>query len=472
MFEYKPSFVDSNPRGAGVEVGQAYGEVREGKLFEPQGGVGASLGSEWAASRRHAAAGHKRRVTEAARLYAAALNGQVDPIFVKEALHPRNPALVQHLMENFPGLYRDDTGRPMGLRETMSVTDYQALYVDVLDRMYYGFYNAFPIVNKSLVRIHTLRDFRVVSRYLLDGVVEPLAFVEGGGDAAAPPPQRALSGPVPQDASTYPTKVNTPIQYQPRLAQAMTSVNWRAFVNDDLGIFRDLANRLAIAGNRGISKFITSFYVDANGPNALLYTTGYKNKIVTANGAASNNPVLGVQGISDALKVLAAQRDSGGDPIQITGRLRLWFGPSLLVTANNVMNQLSVFLQNEGGGTNAQGFPVQLLQVNNWLIQNMDLVMDPYIPIVCTTGGVQNTMWGITVDPDSQNRPNTEIGFLNGFETPQTFTKVPNTMRLGGGVDPMMGDFYNMDQDMKIITVMGGVQIDGRSTVASTGAGV
>ncbi len=44
-------------------------------------------------------------------------------------------------------------------------------------------------------------------------------------------------------------------------------------------------------------------------------------------------------------------------------------------------------------------------------------------------------------------------------------------MRMGGGVDPMMGDFYSMDQDMKIVGVMGGTQIDGRSTVASTGAG-
>jgi hypothetical protein len=60
---------------------------------------------------------------------------------------------------------------------------------------------------------------------------------------------------------------------------------------------------------------------------------------------------------------------------------------------------------------------------------------------------------------------------LTGFETPQMFQKVPNTMRMGGGVDPMMGDFYSMNQDTKIVTVMGGSQIDGRSTVGSTGAG-
>jgi hypothetical protein len=42
---------------------------------------------------------------------------------------------------------------------------------------------------------------------------------------------------------------------------------------------------------------------------------------------------------------------------------------------------------------------------------------------------------------------------------------------MGGGVDAMMGDFYSMDSDTKIVTVFAGTQIDGRSTVASNGTG-
>ena len=98
--------------------------------------------------------------------------------------------------------------------------------------------------------------------------------------------------------------------------------------------------------------------------------------------------------------------------------------------------------------------------------------MDPYIPIVCTASGTQNSTWGITVDPESVARPNSEVGFLTGFETPQIFSKVPNTQRMGGGVDAMMGDFNTLDQDMKIVTVFGGTVIDGRTTVASTGQSV
>lgn len=422
----------------------------------------------FAAARRNADARHNRRVVEAARLYADVLSGREHQIFLEQAMRPTNEVLVAHLAEKYPGLYAGHTnGVPLGIRETMSVTDYQALYVDVLDRMYYGYYSAFPIVNKGLVKIHTLRDFRTVKRYLQDGAVTPLTSM----DAAAPAPQRALQPPVPQDGATYAAGGSSPaMTYSPLLYQAMTSVNWRAIVNDDLGIFQDLSNRLAIAGNRGISKFITGFYMDASGPNALLYTTAYGNKIVTANGAASNNPALSAQGVSDALKILAGMRDSGGDPILITGRLKLWFGPALVATANNLMNMLAVYLTTEGGNAGTAQ-PSQFVQTNNWLVQNMDLVMDPYIPIVCTASGIKNTSWGITVDPASQNRPNTEVGFLSGYEVPQIYTKLPNTQRLGGGVDATLGDFYTMDQDMKIVTVMGGVQIDGRSTVASTGAG-
>lgn len=437
-------------------------EFTQAGTYEP--GAGALAG--FTAARRGATGSHARRVVEAARLYADTLQGKLDPIFLKQAMRPTDETLVSVLLERYPRLY-DNGSRIMGLKETMSVTDYQALYVDVLDRMYYGYYNAYPIVNKGLVKVHTLRDFRTVKRYLQDGVVTPLTSM----DAAAPPPQRALQPPVPQDGASYAAGGSSPaLTYSPLLYQAMTSVNWRAMVNDDLGIFQDLANRLAIAGNRGISKFITTFYTGATGPNTSLYTSGYGNIINQANGAATNNPALSIAGLQDAFKILSGMRDSGGDPILITGRLKLWYGPALYATANNLMNQLSVFMTQAGGveGTNQIG---QMVQTNNWIVQNMDLVLDPYIPIVCTQSGIKNTMWGITVDPNTQNRPNTEVGFLNGFETPQIFTKVPNTQRMGGGVDPMLGDFYTMDSDMKIVTVMGGTQIDGRSTVASNGSG-
>lgn len=457
--------------GNGFEAAGAYGQVQDGRLLGPPGGLSGheSMQGFRGTGSRRATPARNRQIREAARLFADCLNGNCNPIFLKEAMAPTDDIFVQWLRQHYPGLYaRESASGQIGLRETMATSDYQALYVDVLDRIYYGTYNDYPIVNKPMVRMHQLRDFRLVSRYLLDGMVTPMVAI----DPAAPPQQTSMSGPVPQDGATFPTTNTAPLQYQPLLYQSMASVNWSAFVNDDLGIFKDIAVRLAIQANRAIAQFITTQFFQSTGLNTALFKAAYRNLIITTYGAASANPSLGSQGLMDALKVLALQRDSSGQPIMITGKMYCFYGPANYATAMNLKNTLSIGVSVEGGSQNTEGFPTQWLQANNWVIQNMEFIMDPYIPIVASgaAGNIANTAWGIVVDPMTQNRPAVEVGMLNGYETPQMYQKVPNTMRMGGGVDPMMGDFYSMNQDTKIVTVMGGTQIDGRSCVGSTGA--
>src|SRR6202041_1429676 len=108
---------------------------------------------------RNASVTRQRRVKEAAKLYADVLQGRLDPVFLREAIMPRNEVFVAHLMEKYPNLYRDDStgGKLLGLRETMNVTYFQGLYADVLDPQYYGYYNACPIINKPLVKVHPRR---------------------------------------------------------------------------------------------------------------------------------------------------------------------------------------------------------------------------------------------------------------------------------------------------------------------------
>lgn len=413
-----------------------------------------------------AGSNRKKRVNEAMRLMLDVQEGKVDPIFLREAMYPRLDFVVAELNRRYPGLYGDPGGRMLGLRETMSSTDYQALFVDVLDRKYYGYYNDYPVNEFQLVRKHTLRDTRAVSRYMQDGVVGPMT----GVDFAAPAAQRALTPPIPQDTAG---SQSPPVQYQPLLYQSMASINWRAFVNDDLGIFEDVPKRLAMSGRMTYAKWITNQFVLSSGLNPLIYQKSYNNQILASAGASVNNPPFGSQGMMDAMKILAKMTDSAGNPILVTGRLKVWFGPSLVSVANNLKKAMSVQLSVEGGLANAQGFPTQFLNVNpDWLFDQMDMVMLPWLPIVCTAAGVQNTAWGIVVDPQTVERPVIELGQLTSYEDFQLFQKVPNTQRLGGGVDPMLGDFNTMDQDIKIVGVFGGAVMDGRTTVASTGQSV
>lgn len=399
-------------------------------------------------ARRDAQGRRKIQVLEAARLIADVAQGRADPFLLKQAYNPTTEFGVKALHEAYPGLRLMEA--PIG---GMSVTDFSALTLDVLDRLLYGYYNATPVLSLPLMRMHPLRDFRSVSRYLIDGATTPSEVVDPG----AQPKEKVLIN-------------NAPIQYAPLKYESFTRVVWEAMINDDLGIFTDLAQRLVIGANRGIEMFLTGLYIGTTGPNANLYNSTFTNQITIANGAASNNPALSIQGLQDAYKILAKMRDPDGYPIVITGKLYLWYGPSLVATAQNLMHLLTAQLSVNGGTANVQGFPTQFIEVNNWAVQNMTTIMNPFIPLVATASN-GDTTWGLSVDPAGQNRPAMEFGFLRGFETPQVFQKVPNTMRAGGGVDASLGDFYTMSHELKVLSVYGGKVIDGRSTVASNGSG-
>lgn len=418
---------------------------------------------------------HNRRVMEAGRLMSDAVSGKIDPIFWKAALNPGsvNPWIVEGLRNDYPGIYRAN-GRQLSLQETMAVTDYQALFADVIDRQYYSNFLAWPISNSPLLLDKDLRDFRQVKRYMYDGLVTPYT----ASDPGAPPPQQAMLGPAPQNGAIPPTAATSTaaVTYSPLLYQSSASINWAAFVGDDLGIFRDVPKRLAIKGNRGIAKFQTQQYCDVNGPNTStpsanpLFQSGYHNQLTIANGATSNNPRLGVQGLVDAYNVLAAQLDATGDPIMIGGPMYLVYGASDYGTAKNLANAFDVLTSLQGGqsGTSTSNTIGQLLRVKNWAMENLTLIYDPYLSLVATTNP---HTWFLVCAPESQERPGIEIGFLSGFKEPQLFTEIATTQRMGGGVDPTMGNFWTNNQNMKIMGVMGASPIDGRSWCGSNGTG-
>ena len=463
MREFDPAGPGLERVGTAMHAGEVLAKMTEGG---------------YAARRRDQSPSHRRRVTEAARLFADALNGRVDPFLFQQAFKPTDQVYVNWLQENYPGVFGGAFRDRIGLRETMSYSDYSALTVDILDRVLYEYYTAAPITNMPLVKKTTLRDFRLVARYAMDGATTPWSQVvppPGGTQtfptlphgAAEPPTQRAM-----QQAAREVLGGTQRVTYQPQMYQGGMSVNWRALINDDLGIFRDMTNRLAIGGRRTIYQYITSLYVDSNGPNATLYNSTFANQVTPANGASSTNPPFSFQGLLDAITVLERMLDIDGQPIVFDGTIYLWYGPSLHTTVQSTLKAIQADISVGGGTTNAQGFPSQRLRVANWPVAGIIPIQDKYIRLTCTASGTKDTMWGLMYEPASQPRPAIELGFLTGYDTPQLFQKVPNTMRVGGGVDPMMGDFYTMDQEFKGVLVMGGTQIDGRSTVASTGQGV
>ena len=166
--------------------------------------------------------------------------------------------------------------------------------------------------------------------------------------------------------------------------------------------------------------------------------------------------------LGTALKVMYKQVDYDGEPIEIEN-LTLVVPPALYVTAMNIMNQVIVDMTEAGGTSN------QRVRVNNWIISGMKVVKNPQLPLITTSGTVGDSAWYMFADPSGGQRPALEIGFLSGFDTPQLFQKAGNLQRIGGGIDPAMGDFHSFSTELKSVLVHGGTQGDPKMAVASAG---
>lgn len=326
------------------------------------------------------------------------------------------------------------------LQEAMTTSDFPLLFGDILDRQVLANYAETAQTYRNYCKIGSVRDFRNVKRNYTEGAEGLLTTVA----EQAPYPEVSLG------EGQYTYAVN---KYGQRIP-----FSWETMINDDLDQLKDIPQRFGRGARRTEEHFATSLFVDANGPHASFYTT---NLITQANGAGSNNPVLSIAGIQDAMIMLSKARDSDGQPIVID-MYELVVPPALKVTAENILNATQLEL---GASTDAMR-----MQVANWMRNSLRLSVNAYIPYIASTAN-GNTSWFLFANP-SNGRPALEMGFLRGHEQPEIFMKSPNAQRVGGGsVDPMNGDFDTDSLQYKIRHVLGGTRMDTKMTVASKGTG-
>ena len=330
------------------------------------------------------------------------------------------------------------------LREAMSTNDFATLFGDVLDRQMLGVYAEYPTTWRNYIRTGTVRDFRTVNRFVMDGGEAVLLEVKELGEYKA--------------ANLTPSKYSWSIKKYGR----RMPFSFETMINDDMAALTDTPARFARAARRSEAKYATGLYAGSTGPLGTLYTSGNKNIINTTNGASATNPPLSIAGLQDGFTVLSAMKDTDGEPIMITA-VELVVPPALEQVALNIVNALQIEAVDLGGTSNRK------LIVNNWMKNRVRVNVDPYLPVVSTTNGA--TSWYLFASV-STDRPALEIDFLRGYEAPQIFMKSPNAVRVGGGnVDPMQGDFDSDLIDYKVRHMFGGGTIDPKATVASNGTG-
>ncbi len=336
------------------------------------------------------------------------------------------------------------------LREALSTSDFPILMGDILDRQLLANYQEWPAVWPNFAKRGTVRDFRQVRRIALDGL-------EGRYIPTYLKPELTE---VREDQSLS----ETGYTYSVDVYEKAVTLNWRMLVNDDLDAFSSIPTRLARGARRTEDFLATSLFVASTGPNATFYSNTNKNLVNTTNGASTNNPPLSITGLQDAMVVLSGQVDGSGEPV-FTEMVVLVVPPALEVVANNIINATIARISAgaQGGATGVE------LEVANWMSRRVKVVVNPYIPVIDTSAN-KNKGWYLFADP-GVGRPAIEMGFLRGMEGPQLFQKAANTQRIGGGVDPMLGDFDTNEIRYKGMEVLGGTLLDPKASVASNGSG-
>lgn len=322
-------------------------------------------------------------------------------------------------------------------KEAMSTSDFPILFGQIIDRQLLGGYKALTPVWSAFVGTQTVRDFRTVDRYYIDGAQGQIDEVEELAEYKA----RAVS------EGKY--------QFSVKKYGAVMPISWETRINDDLGALEDWPSRLVTGASRTEQKLVTAQYVDSNGWHDSLYDTAgtYANVI-------SGNPALTTESLADGVFQLKNQTDTDGEPVFIEEAV-LVVGPALEQTARRILDMTQIEITE---GTN------KLYVAGNGLGINLKLVVDPYIPIIATSNGT--TSWFIFASAASSDRSALVVGKLRGHESPELFMQAPNAVSISGGsVNPIDGDFKTDSINYKVRFVVGAARMNGNMTVASNGSG-
>lgn len=317
----------------------------------------------------------------------------------------------------------------LDLQEAMSTSDFPDYFGDILDRSMLAQYQEMPQQWRSYAMATSVRDFR--SSKLLDLI---------GG--------RGLLDAV-DELGSYPERSLTEGEYTLSVSKfgARFAISWEAMVNDDLGGLRSLPQRLADAAHRSEENFATKLIATASGPADFFTNTGT---------APLSTPAL-----SDALTSISTQLDPDDGPIMVDAQV-LVVPPALEVTARNIVGATEIRQTDSATG--------QTVIVGNWLSNRVQVVVNPWLPLVDTSAN-KNKTWYLLPSP-STPRPAVAFATLRGHEVPELRVKADTGNALGGGgIDPTDGSFDIDDIQYRVRHVFGGTTVDPIAAYASTGAG-
>jgi len=314
------------------------------------------------------------------------------------------------------------------LREAQTRDDFDYIFQDVIDRQLLMGYQDAPTDWERFVRLSTVPDFREVKRYRVHGQ-------EGTLDEVG-------------EKEEYPVEPLTDEEFAYQVAKygRTFSISWESIVNDDLNALRDTPQRYGRAARRTEAKFVSELYAN----NTDLYTSGRGNRL------EGGDSELSIEALEDAWEHFGQMTDEDDEPILIRPRY-LVVPPHLEITGRNLLTAIRLWVEDNDDHE---------LEIDNYWGQMLELIVDPYLPIV--DGDYGETAWYLFADKN--DLPALEVGRLAGHEDPQVFVKKADMQPVGGGSpDPYAGDFQSDNIKFKVRHVIGGTALDWRATLMAQG---
>jgi hypothetical protein len=337
------------------------------------------------------------------------------------------------------------------LEEAATTTEFPIIFGTILDRQLLAKYTINTPDYRSYVKIGSQMDFRPQQPIGVFGL-------QGGLNSVAPRDEYK------QDAQLGSGAVTISLTKFGR----RFGLGWEIIINDDLGAFSDIADRLANAARRTEFRESTKlFAVAAGGGNPALFGAPIAHPIDGKNvtnkftGAPS---ALSVTSVARVVQAYREMRDADNEPILIDG-FEMVVPPALEVTMYQVL-QSQLLIAAGGDATAGKG---AILSPNKNVIPNFNINghVNPYLPFV-DVSATCNTTWYLFAR--LSNGAAVQLNFLRGHESPELVMKNPNKLALSGGVsNPLEGDFESDAIDWRVRHIMGGAVIDPRMAIVSVG---
>jgi len=312
------------------------------------------------------------------------------------------------------------------MREALTTSDFPYLFGDVLDRQVLASYKAVDPVWKAFVKSSTVNDFKTAYRFAITGGDQYLSEVAEKGE--------------------YLASERTESKYELAVKKygRQFDISWETIINDDLGALRDTPERFARAVTRTEHRIVTELYAD----DATLYQLagGQANRVTTA---------LSIASLETGLETMAAFTDANGEAIQNRAKF-LVVPPVLEMTARQILTSTTKMWSDNAAG------PAAYPTANVVAQMGLTLIIDPYLPIIDTTGS-GGTGWYLFSNP--KDIAAIEVAHLKGHERPEICMKASDKVTVGGGaINAMSGDFKTDNVLYRVREVFGGVTEDWRAT--------